>query len=65
MEKRDDPICIRLQAMFNECAKPIYSNPISTHAVMANEAQKFNCTLLAKEIFLHCQKTSLVEKTKL
>ena len=47
-------VCDKLQQMFVDCARPIYKFPLSPEALLVNEAHKYNCIILSKEIHERC-----------
>lgn len=47
-------VCDKLQQMFVDCARPIYKFPLSPEALLVNEANKYNCIILSKELHERC-----------
>ena len=47
-------VCDKLQQMFLNCNKPIYKFPVGPEAMLVNEAHKYNCIILSKELIDRC-----------
>jgi hypothetical protein len=47
-------VCDKLQQMFLNCNKPIYKFPVGPDAMLVNEAHKYNCIILSKELIDRC-----------
>jgi hypothetical protein len=47
-------VCDKLQQMFVDCARPIYKFPVGPEAMLVNEANKYNCIILSKELHERC-----------
>ena len=47
-------VCDKLQQMFLNCARPIYKFPVGPEAMLVNEAHKYNCIILSKELIDRC-----------
>lgn len=47
--------CNKLKELFKDCVKPVTIVPNSLNQDLINEAKKYNCILLSKELYKQCK----------
>ena len=54
--------CDKLKELFEDCIKPAAITPNVANQQFINEAKKYNCVLLSKELNKQCKNTNYNKK---